>query len=132
MTEDVKKKKKLQTTQRRIVRMIIQTKRQAGTSCAVAQAASASVDVIADAELHVPFSEQGDDMTEHNNQEPNEHEESSHDADSNPCFDEIPDDNPEDELQQKRSPYKADDRLQDALLEDVRSERRRTGRNALP
>ena len=47
MTEDVKKK--LQTTQRRMMRMIIQTKRQAGTSCAAAQAANACVDVTSDA-----------------------------------------------------------------------------------
>jgi len=32
------------------------------------------------------------------NTDPNEHAESSHDADSNPCFDEIPEDNPGDEL----------------------------------
>ena len=46
-----------------------------------------------------PCREQGDDTTEHNNQDPNEHEESSHDADSNACFDEIPEDNPEDVLE---------------------------------
>ena len=56
-------------------------------------------DVTADVEPTTPDSEQGDDTTEHNNQDLNEHEESSHDADSNPCFDEIPEDNPEDELE---------------------------------
>ena len=81
------------------MRMIIQTERQVGTSCAAAQAASASIDVTADAEPHDPYSEQGDDTTEHNNQDPNDQEESSHDADSNPCFDEIPEANPEDELE---------------------------------
>ena len=43
-------------------------------------------------------SEPVDDTTEHNNQDLDEHEESSHDADSNPYFDEISNDNPEDEL----------------------------------
>ena len=38
-----------------------------------------------------------DDTTEHNNQDLDEHEERSHDADSNPCFDKIPEGNPEDE-----------------------------------
>ena len=62
------------------------------------------------------MSEQGDDTTEHSNQDLNEHEESSHDADSNPCFDEIPEDNPEDELEPwvdhiTRASRKADDLL---------------------
>ena len=65
-------KKKLQTTQRRMMRMIIQTKRQAGTSYAAAQAASASVDVTADAKPHDPYSEQGNDRTEHNDQDSND------------------------------------------------------------
>ena len=39
------------------------------------------------------FSEQADDIT----QQPNEHEESSHDADNSSCLDETPEDNPEDE-----------------------------------
>ena len=61
----------------------------------------------------LPDSEQGDDTTEHNNQDPNEHEERSHDADSNPCFDEIPEDNPEDELEPwvDYITHKADDLL---------------------
>ena len=42
-----------------------------------------------------------DDTTEHNNQDLNEHEESIHDADSNPCFDEIPGDDPEDKLDRR-------------------------------
>ena len=37
--------------------------------------------------------------SEHNKQDLNEHEESSHDGDSNSCFDEIPEDSPEDELE---------------------------------
>ena len=77
--------------------MIIQTKGRSGTSCAAALAASASVDVTADAEPHDPCSEQGDNTTEHNNQHLKEREESSHDADSNLCFDGMPEDNPEDE-----------------------------------
>ena len=95
MTEDMNKKH--QTTQRRM-RMIIQAKRQAGTSCTASQAASGSVDVTANAELHDSNSEQGGDTTEHNNQDLSKHEESSRDADSNHCFDEILEDNPEDEL----------------------------------
>ena len=54
---------------------------------------------ISDAEPNDPDSEQRDDTAEHNNQDPNDHEESSHDADSNPSFDEIPEDNPENELE---------------------------------
>ena len=73
--------------------MIKQTQRQTGKGCAAAHAAS--VDVSADVEPH--DSEQGDDTTEHNNQDFIDHEESIHDADSNPCFDEIPKDNPVDE-----------------------------------
>ena len=51
-----------------------------------------------------------------NNQDLNEDEESSHDADSNPCFDEISEDNPEDVLEpgvddMKRAKYKANDLL---------------------
>ena len=78
MTEEMKK---LQTTQRRMMRMMIQTKRQTGKNCPVAQAAS--VDVTADVEPPDPDSEQGDDTTEHSNHDLNEHEESSHDTDSN-------------------------------------------------
>ena len=48
---------------------------------------------------HDPDSEPVDDTTEHKNQDLNEHEESSHGADSNPCFDEISEDNPEDALE---------------------------------
>ena len=74
--------------------MITRKKRQTGKSCAVAH--FASVDVTADVEPHDP---NGGDTTEHNSQDLNEHEESSHDADSNPCFVEIPEDSPEDELE---------------------------------
>ena len=107
-------KKKFQTIQRKMMRMIIQRKRQAGSRCTAAQAASASVDVTADAEPHDPDSEQEGDTTEHNNQHLNEHEESSHDADSNPCFDDISDHNPEDEPElwfdyMTRATHKADD-----------------------
>ena len=90
MTEEMKK---LQTTQRRMMRMIIQTERKTGTGHAVAHAASVDTGV----EPHDPDSEPLDDTTEHNNQDLDEHEESSHDADSNPCFDESSEDNPADE-----------------------------------
>ena len=111
--EDMKKKS--QTIQRKMMRMIIQTQSQAGLRCTAAQAASASVDVTADAEPHDRDSEQGGDTTEHNNQHLNEHEESIHDVDSNPCFDETSEDNPEDELEplvdciNKKATHKADD-----------------------
>ena len=52
--------------------------RKNGKSYAAAHAANV--------ELHDPDSEPVDGTTEHNNQDMNEHEESSHDADSNPCF----------------------------------------------
>ena len=59
------------------------------------------------AQLRMP---RRDDTTEHNNQD----EESSLDADGNHCFDEIPEDNPEDELGPwfdyiERATHKADD-----------------------
>ena len=54
---------------------------------------AASVDDTADVELHDPDSEAADDTTEHLN----EYEESSHNAESNHCFDSISNDNPEDE-----------------------------------
>ena len=100
------------TTQRRMMRMIIQTKRKTGEGRAAVRAAS--VDDTADVEPHDPDSEPVEDTTEHNNQDLNEHAESSHDADSNPCFDEITEDNPEDELEPwvdyiTRATHKADD-----------------------
>ena len=95
MTKEMKKK--LQTTQRRMVRIVIQTKRQTGKCAAAAHAAG--VEDTADVETHDPDSEQGDDTTQHNNQDLNEHEGSSHDADSDPCIDEIPEDNPDDDLE---------------------------------
>ena len=88
MTEEMKKK--LQTTERRMM-MIIQTERKAGTCPAAAHAASVDV------ELHDPNMEPEDDTTEQNRQDLNEHEESSHDADSNAFFDEISHDTPENE-----------------------------------
>ena len=52
----------------------------------------------------------GDDTTEHSNQDLNEHEESSHDADSNPCFDEMPEDELEMWVDYKmRATHKVDD-----------------------
>ena len=56
------------------------------------------------------------DTSEHNNQDLNEHEESSHDADSNASFHDILEDNPEDELEpwvdfMTRATHKADDLL---------------------
>ena len=55
-----------------------------------------------------------DDTIEHNNQDLSVHEEGIHDADSNPCFDEISEDNPDDELEPRvdnivRATHKADD-----------------------
>lgn len=89
-------KKKLQTTQRRMMRMMIQTKRQTGKSHEAARAAS--VDATNDDVRHEPDSDKGDDTTEHNNQDLDEHEESSPDTDSSPCFDDTSEDDPEDEL----------------------------------
>ena len=76
----------------------------------------ASVDDNADVEDHDPDSAQVDDTTEHNNQHVNEHEESSYDADSNPCFDNISEDIPEDELEPRvdgitRATHTADELL---------------------
>ena len=67
-------------------------------------------------EPHDPEGEQEDDTTEPNFQDPNEHEECGHDADSNPSFDEVPHDEPEDELEswvdfKVRATHKADDLL---------------------
>ena len=76
MTEEMKKK--LQTAQRWMMRMIMQTNRKTGEGHAVAHAAS--VDDTANFEPHDPDSELVDDTTEHNNQDLKEHEESSHDA----------------------------------------------------
>ena len=90
-------KKKLQTTQRRMMRMIKQTKRKTGKCHPAAHAAS--VDDTADGELHHSDSEAVEDTIGHNQQDLHEHEESSHDADSNTCFDEISEDDPEDELE---------------------------------
>ena len=90
-------KKKLQTTQRRMMRMIKQTERKTGKCHPAAHAAS--VDDTADGEPHHSDSEAVEDTIEHNQQDLHEHEESSHDADSNTCFDEISEDDPEDELE---------------------------------
>ena len=62
MTEEMKKK--LQTTQRRMMRMITQTKR-------------ASVDDTIDVEPHDSDNALVDDTIEHNDQDLNEHQESS-------------------------------------------------------
>ena len=94
MTEDVKKK--LQTTQRRMLRMIVQTERKAQKGTAAAHAAN-----LDDVESHLPVSEPDEDTTEGNVQDSNEQEESSHDADSNPSFNSLPqdDETTEDELE---------------------------------
>ena len=63
-----------------------------------AAAHAACIDDTVDVEPHDSDSAPVDDTTEHN-QGFNEHEESSYDADSNPCSDEISEDNPEDELE---------------------------------
>ena len=73
----------------------MQKKRTAGECPAAAHAAT--VDDTADSELHDPDSEPENDTTEPNHQGLNEHGESSHDADSNPSFDEGPNDDPENE-----------------------------------
>ena len=93
--------------------MIIQTNRKTGTGHAAAHAAS--VDDTADVEPCDPDSELVD-TTEHINQDLNKHEESSHDADSDPCFDDISEDNAEDELEPwvdyiTRATHKADNLL---------------------
>ena len=83
MTEEMKTP---QTTQRRMMRMII--------SCACRERRRHRR-----RRTPRPNSEPVDDTTEHNNQDLNEHEESSRDANRNPCFDEISEDNPEEELE---------------------------------
>ena len=82
-------KKKVQTMQRRMMWMIMQTKRKTSKGHAAAHAPSVG--------RHRRRRTPRPDTTEHNNQDLNEHEESSHDADSNSCFDDITEDNPEDE-----------------------------------
>ena len=76
MTEEMKKK--LQTTQRRMMRMIMLTTRKSGKRLAAAHAAY--VDEIADGELHDPDSEPENDTTDANPQDLNEQEQSSHDS----------------------------------------------------
>ena len=66
MAEEMRKK--LQTTQRRMMRMIIQTKRKPGKCRAASHAAS--VDDIADDELHDPDSESENETTEPNPKDP--------------------------------------------------------------
>ena len=68
--------------------------RQRKTGKGHAAAHVASVDDTADVETHDPDSEPENDTTEHNHQDLNEHQESSHHS----C-DEISNDNPEDELE---------------------------------
>ena len=87
-----------------------------GTGKGHAAAGAASVDVTPYVKPRDPDSEHGDDTTEHNNQDFNEHEESSHDAESNLCFGEISDDEPDDKLEAwvdhiARVTHKADDLL---------------------
>ena len=76
--------------------MIIETKRTEGKCPAAAHAPS--VDDTADSEPHDPDSEPENDTTEPNHQGFNQHGESSNDAETNPSFDEGPNDDPEDEL----------------------------------
>ena len=75
--------------------MIIETKRTTGKGHAAVHAAS--VDDTAHVEPDDPDSELEVHTTEHNHQDLNEHAESSHNADGNPTFNEISNDNPEDE-----------------------------------
>ena len=72
--------------------LIIQTTKKTGKGHAAAHAAS--VDDAAGVEPHDP-----DNKPETDNQDLDEYEESSHDANSNPSFDEISNDNPEGELE---------------------------------
>ena len=78
MTEEMKKN--LQTTQRRMMRMIIQTNRKFPKGPAGAHAANA--EEVADDEPHDPEYEQPEeDTTEINPQDPSEQEERKQDAD---------------------------------------------------
>ena len=95
MTEEMKKK--LQTKQRRMMRMITKTERKTGKCLPAAHAES--VDDTPNSETHDPDSELKTETTEPNSQDPNEQEESCDDADSNPSFDDDPNDEPADELQ---------------------------------
>ena len=63
--------------------------------CAVAHVLR--VDVTADVDLHDPDSEHGDDTIEYNNQDLNEHEESSTTQTATHVSTKISEDNPEDE-----------------------------------
>ena len=95
MTEEMKKK--LQTTQRRTMRMIIQTQRKTKTKSPAATHAT-DVDEVAEDEPHNPDCEQEEDTTEARPQDTNKQEENNQDADSNPSFDSVPRDELEDEL----------------------------------
>ena len=114
MTEEMKNK--LQTTQRRMLRMTMQTKRKAKQGVAAAHAAN--VDDIADDEAHDPESEPEADTTEANLQDSSEQEEGSYDADCNPSLNSVPqhDETTEDELEPcveyvVRTTHTADDLL---------------------
>ena len=102
----------------------------------LAAAHAASVDDTADGEPHDPDIEPEDDTTEPNHQGLNEHEESSRDADSNPSFDEVPNDNPEDELapgvdKMVRATRKADELLASGITSRIlRPTGNRHGMNA--
>ena len=91
VTEEVKKK--LQTTQRRMVRMIIQTEknRYSSRSCACREGRRHRR-----RRTPRPWQRTGG---RDNTEDLNELEESSHDADSTPCFDSVPQDDPEDDFE---------------------------------
>ena len=106
--------KKLQSTQRRMMRMIVQTNRKTKKHPAAAHAES--VDEVAEDEPHDPDCKMKEDTTEANPQDPNEQEESDRDADSNPSFDRMQQDELEDVQEtwvdnMVRATHKADDRL---------------------
>ena len=89
MTEEIEKK--LQTTQRRMMRMIIQTKRKTGKRHAAPHAVN--VGDTADVGPHDP------DRLSTTTKTSTSTKKAGTDADSNPCFDEISEENPEDELE---------------------------------
>ena len=109
-TEEMKKE--LQTTQRRMTKMIIQTKRKT-RKC---HAAAARCERRRYRRRRTPRPRQRAGGRHEGTQGPNEHEGISHDADSNSSFDEVPNDDPEDELEPwvdhlARAEHKADDLL---------------------
>ena len=86
----------IQTAQRRMMRIIVKMGGKPGKRFAAAH--DANVDEIADGEAHDFDSDPKHDTTEANPQDL-KREESSHDADSTPSFDDVPNDAPVHELE---------------------------------